>query len=290
MEKSEQKASLFIVGAPKCGTSSLNYYLEQHPQIHMAPKEMHFFGSDLGIRQEKMSLADYQAKFKNQRAAVLGESSVWYLFSKQAAKEIRAYNPDARVIIMLRNPIEFIESLYAQFVFDGDELEPKLSKAILNENYGRSMNFEQRPSYFEAASFASQILRFYEQFPEAQIKIIELERLKREVETVYKECLDFLNLQSHDVSFEIMNERKPVRSNKIQHILRSKPEGLKMLSKKLLPSKNLRHKLMARLESINKGGQLQRLSPEERKHCYERLQNEMAKLEELLGHSLNSWK
>lgn len=109
-----ERPDVFIVGAPKCGTSAMHQYLAAHPDIYMAKKEMHTFGGDLrfGPQFYRRNLHEYLAEFaarQGQRRA--GEASVWYLFSTQAAAEIHAFNPEARIIIMLREPAEMLHSL-----------------------------------------------------------------------------------------------------------------------------------------------------------------------------------
>ena len=59
-----RRPSFFIVGAPKCGTTALNHLLSQHPGIFMAKKEIHFFGTDLGIKQPAMTNQDYLLFFE----------------------------------------------------------------------------------------------------------------------------------------------------------------------------------------------------------------------------------
>src|SRR3974390_940759 len=102
-----RKPNFFIVGAPKSGTSAMSQYLSEHPDIYMAKKEMNFFGEDLrfGRRIWRRDLGSYLNEFKtcnSQRRA--GEASVWYLFSSRAAEEIRAFDPNSRIIVMLREP------------------------------------------------------------------------------------------------------------------------------------------------------------------------------------------
>ena len=131
-----KKPDVFIVGAPKCGTSAMDQYLAAHPEIYMAKKEMHAFGSDLRFgpqfyrRDQEAYLAEFATRNGERRA---GEASVWYLFSTQAAAEIHAFNPEARIIIMLREPAEMLYSLYYQFRFDGNEHLPTFEEALAAE-------------------------------------------------------------------------------------------------------------------------------------------------------------
>ena len=96
------KPNFFIVGAPKCGTTSLHEYLQRHPDVFMPFfKEPHFFGSDLVrlplSRQFRAKPGRYLKLFRDARGEKrIGESSPWYLASQRAADEIHAYDPAKR--------------------------------------------------------------------------------------------------------------------------------------------------------------------------------------------------
>ena len=117
----------FIVGAPKCGTTAMADYLGQHPEIGMCPrKETHVFATDLSERmamrrgQRPMSRERFLNLFADlQEERLRGEASVWHLYSASAAAEIAAFQPQARIIVMLRSPVEMLPSLHSQFVFVG---------------------------------------------------------------------------------------------------------------------------------------------------------------------------
>ena len=124
-----RKPNLFIVGAPKSGTTALYEYLKVHPEIFMsAYKEPHYFGSDLrGPRMEQFRGND--RKYLSLFAAAtnekwVGEASIWYLYSQRAAQEIKAYDPNAAIIIMLRNPLEMGYSMFYQSSYTGNEILP----------------------------------------------------------------------------------------------------------------------------------------------------------------------
>src|SRR5215475_12959925 len=106
-----KKPDFFIVGAPRSATTAMAQFLGIHPEIFMARKEMHVFGADLrfGQRFYRRDLETYAMAFEARNGHRLaGEASVWYLFSTRAAAEIKKFNPEARIIIMLREPVETI--------------------------------------------------------------------------------------------------------------------------------------------------------------------------------------
>lgn len=134
-----------IVGMPKAGTTSLHEYLAQHPDIFMSPdKEPHYFSTDLLQEGEEMhgfakytrypSPEAYQALFSGRDTEkIIGESSVFYLFSKNAAKELYAHNPDIKIIIMLRELSAFLYSIHSQGLFSGNEVEKNFERALALE-------------------------------------------------------------------------------------------------------------------------------------------------------------
>src|SRR4051812_43170535 len=108
----------------------MNAYLDQHPDIFMGEKELHFFGNDLKIKS-RITEEEYLSKFINAgNAKIIGEASVWYLYSASAAAEIKAYSPDAKIIIMLREPVELMYSMHSQHLYDGNEDVADFSGAI----------------------------------------------------------------------------------------------------------------------------------------------------------------
>src|SRR4051812_262199 len=104
------KVNLLIVGAPKCGTTAWFEYLRSHPDIFFpASKDDCYFADDLPNFRLANTEADYAELFRESGdAKVIGEASAMYLFSERAAGAIRAYNPDAKILIFLRKQEEFL--------------------------------------------------------------------------------------------------------------------------------------------------------------------------------------
>src|SRR5687767_1010670 len=109
MEWEMHKPNFFIVGAPKCGTTSLYEYIRVHPEVFMPDrKEPAFFCSDF-YKPRRMKEEEYLSLFREAGSAKwIGEASTWYLYSDKAREGIKAFCPDARIIIMLRNPVDMM--------------------------------------------------------------------------------------------------------------------------------------------------------------------------------------
>ena len=173
------KPNFFIVGAAKAGTTSMHEYLCAHPDIFMpsgadlrltrnALKEPYFFGSDLDIA-EYWSIRDreqYLSLFVDAgNAKRIGEASVWYLPSTEAASEIKQFNPNAKIIIMLRNPVDMVYSLHGQFLRSGNEdivdFEEALNVQEDRRNGRRiptSAHFPGGLQYTSIATFSPQVI------------------------------------------------------------------------------------------------------------------------------------
>ena len=119
-----RKPSFFIIGAPKCGTSALAKYLSNHRSIFFSNlKEPNYFATDFNPKMRPIkNINDYLSLFDRARSNQLcGEGSIWYLYSKDAIENIYKFNPNAKIIIMVRNPAEMIYSLHNQKINSKDE-------------------------------------------------------------------------------------------------------------------------------------------------------------------------
>jgi hypothetical protein len=120
---SPRRANLFIVGAPKCGTTAWVEYLRSHPDIFFPnSKEDCFFALDLPNFRFIHSEAEYSELFAGSGGArFIGEASAMYLFSAAAANSIRDYNAEAKILIFLREQEGYLPSLHNQFLLEFSE-------------------------------------------------------------------------------------------------------------------------------------------------------------------------
>jgi hypothetical protein len=217
------RPNFFIVGAAKCGTTSMYEYLRQHPDVFMPEfKEPIFFGQDLDIapcwcvRDERDYLALFDQAGGKKR---IGESSVWYICSRSAPDEIRRFNPDAKVVIMLRHPVEFLYSLHGLFLWTDNEDIADFEQAFFAQDdrrHGRRIPdmayFQQGLQYTQMAAFSEQVQRYRDVFPASQVHVILHDDLKKDLSGVYRRLLEFLDLDStFQPEFRMFNETRAVR-------------------------------------------------------------------------------
>jgi hypothetical protein len=300
-----KKPDFFIIGAPKCGTTALVAYLAEHPDIFMARKEMHFFGSDLHFgpqfyrRDLPAYLAEFRARNGHRRA---GESSVWYLLSEQAAAEIWNFNPTARIVIMLREPVAMLYSLYHQFRCDGNEPLATFAEALNAETdrrAGRRLSrltyFPQGLAYREVARYTDQVRRYIETFGRNRVQVVLFDELAADSAAVYCNVLRFLDVKSVPATtdFDVINGCKETKSPALRSIL-SDPwvRGTAIAAGRRLPRWCLTtmQKIESRLGRFNTRP-LHRLpmDPELQAQLQKEFAPEIERLGELLERDLSHW-
>src|SRR5690606_1306193 len=121
--KPVESVNLFLLGAPKCGTTAMAEYLGQHPEIFFPRiKEPHYFCTDFPRFRRVKTMAEYRELFAPAKGKkVKGDASVWNLYSRKAIGEIRSYNQESRILIMVRDPVSMLPSLHNQLLYSGRE-------------------------------------------------------------------------------------------------------------------------------------------------------------------------
>lgn len=235
------KVNLFVVGAPKCGTTALASYLTQSEDVFFPViKEPHYFCSDFPkirrAKTERQYHSLYPQKPDNSQR-YKGDASVWYLYSKQAAKKIYEYNKDSKIIIMIRNPLTMLPSLHNQLVFSGRESEKDFLKAWQlcgDRKVGLKVpQTSLEPShlfYDEVCKYYEQIERYREIFPLTNIKIIEFESFFQDVSKGMKEVYEFLGLSTPDyATYPVVNQAREHRYPRLMKFLQYPPFPLSIL-------------------------------------------------------------
>lgn len=200
--------NLFIVGAPKSGTTSLYEYLKGHPQVFMsAVKEPCYFATDLAFDRSgnflvyERDAALYQELFADAGDAKLrGEGSTRYLYSHDAPALIHRASPDARIIAMLRNPVDMIQSLHAHKLAGGTEDLASLEEALdaeADRAAGRRLPEFSNPklaTYRDRARYGEQLPRWFDEFGRDRVRVIIFEDMVRDTPGEFRALLEFLGV------------------------------------------------------------------------------------------------
>ncbi len=219
----EQKAhpDFFIIGAPKSGTTALSEYLRQHPDVLFSqPKEPHFFNDDFSHRYTE-TLEEYLDCFSHGSGEekAVGEGSVFYLYSKTAVSNILKRNPNARFIVMLRNPVEAAYSWHWQSVYSfGEHIDDFEAAWRAQEPRQRGENLPLYNRVSEALhygplfSYSTQLKRLFEQVAREQVLVILYDDFKSQPDAVYDQALKFLSLPPHQLEkYDRINASKQLR-------------------------------------------------------------------------------
>jgi len=222
--------NFFILGAPKCGTTSLARWLTDHPEVFLSPvKEPHYFSTDLTNRSVK-SPRQYELQFDGVKDAhrAVGEASTWYLYSKEAVPNIERECPNARYIVMTRDPVEMAHSLYHHNRRVLHEDQPTFEEAwALQEERATGRRIPGscvEPAflqYKEACSLGSLLERLYATVPEERVLHIPLERMQADPAGEYQRVLSFLGVDDDGrTEFPAANEARGHRSRVLQQLIR----------------------------------------------------------------------
>lgn len=299
-EYNKRWPNFFIVGAPKCGTSSMYDYLSQHPDIFMSKdnKEPNYFGCDLAFKYQKPDAEKYLSYFSQaSKEKKIGEATVWYLYSKNAATEISKICPTAKIIIMLRSPVDMLYSLHSQMIINGDEDILDFEGALDAENersmgmrIPRTAMFPSGLLYRQIMKFSEQVQRYFDVFGRDNVKVIIFDDLKCEPLKVYIEVLHFLEVdESFRPTFTVVNPNRKIRSMYLHHLLLAPPPRLKMIGKMFF-SKSIRSAISNKLYQHNiRYAKRNRMDNALKKQLQAEFASEVEKLSILLNRDLTHW-
>lgn len=207
----------FLIGAPKCGTTSISNWLAQHPNVFFSEnKELDFFYNYKGIESK---LTDYFENFKGAGCghSVVAEGSVWYLFSPKAISSIEQNFPDAKYVVCLRNPVEMAISLHAQKVFTGHELEAdfvnawKLSDSRAKGGFDKIFDLKggdpSHMAYKKACMLGAQVDAFLKIVSPERVHFIVMDDIKNNPERVWEALQRFLGIKPfNEIQFTHVNK------------------------------------------------------------------------------------
>lgn len=227
----------FIVGAPKCGTTALSEYLRSHPQVFMCtPKEPHYFSEDLPRYRSATNWEEYLDLFQaaGPEHTAVGEGSVYYLYSSVAVSRLLQRIPDAKLLVMLRNPVDLAPSMHAQALYCRDEVVPSFEEAwrlCAARRRGEEIPATCRDVkillYDQIAKLGEQLERLLQRAPRAQVRWWFLDDLSVDPGQVYREVLAFLGVKDDGrKDFPQVNQRHMHRSTLLGKFIEYPPPVL----------------------------------------------------------------
>ncbi len=292
------RPNFFIIGAPKCGTTALYTYLQTHPHIFMPNlKEPHYLAEDYDRQRDIRSLNDYQRLFDDATLGhkAVGEASVHYIHSSVAVQNIRRLNRDARLIAMLRNPIDLVHSYHAQNYFNLYDDVRDFERAWRLQPQRKAGHHIPRGcvepallQYEHIGQLGSHVERLLDTFPKEQVKLILFDDFVRDTQAIYKDVLEFLELEEDGrTEFPILNANRRPRILLAQKFIVARfPPIVTKIRSRLLGGVGVRQ-FLHELNTVHE--RRSPLSVEFRRELAEIFANDVKKLSALLDRNLDHW-
>jgi len=221
------KPKLFILGAPKCGTTSLAAHLQQHREIQFSnPKEPGYFSKDITLKscniKSEIEYLNFCFDQGDKDSSIFSEGSTTYFYSENAVTRIEKFSPNSKYIVMLRNPVDLVISHYYQQLKIGYENIPNFSQAWAIQ--GERKKGRQIPltceipfnlQYSEIGLLGKYLENIYRQVSRDRVKVIFFDDFILDAEKCYKDALLFLGL-SEDKAIQFSVKNKGMKPKSIQ--------------------------------------------------------------------------
>jgi len=293
-----KKPNLFILGAPKCGTTSLAKWLSQHHDVYLPRlKEPYFFAEDLKIR--KSTSIDCENKYNklynkagNDKRIII-DASTGYLYSGIAVKKILSYCDESpKFILMFRNPVDMVQSLHSQIYYMTWEMEKSFERAWRLQSVRKNNKCipsncveEQVLQYKDWCMLGEQYERFLKDSEEGDHYIIWFEDLVANPHKVYVDVLRYLNIGIPPyVNLGVYNSNKYYKNRSIQKIIRELAKVKRKMSFLGLDMNFGVNGLLNNMNSVKSSRKM--ISEEFRQELIDAFYDDIAKLEKLTGKPL----
>ncbi|MEM7338959.1 MAG: sulfotransferase domain-containing protein [Actinomycetota bacterium] len=295
--------NLFLVGAPKAGTTSVAELLGSHKDVFLGyPKEPCFLSSDLGSRPSSVvlnSMSDYLRIYvggTSHRYRL--DASTTYLRSSVAVERAMELSPDAAFIVCLRNPVDLLVAFHQEMIFNLNEDEPDVGRAVdlwRSRRNGRDLPSRctdpQHLDYLSIASLATQLESVMNFVPSDRLLLLRFELIGQEPDVVEQHLVDFLGLSTgFDKSLGHRKSRRSHRFGPIAVAIQDPPAALEpavRVTKRLVRRNPLIRK--ATTSVLTRPTALTSPSPDVRRRLLELLRPEIERLEMLTGWDLSDW-
>lgn len=253
--------NFFIVGGQKCGTTTLYGLLRQHPRVFLSDvKESHYYSHGIGgetfcdsaAKRLNTSIinnkADYLKLFAGANGRLIGEVCPSYLFSEHAAFEIFKDNPNAKIVIVLREQSERAFSAYLHMKARNGDSARSFIEAIGLEKDPSRTHFQPMARYIQGSIYAPQIARYIKYFERSNILLVDFNSLKNDPIATANKLLEFVNLESLPESVKVGQTNKTFVPDKsiLGRAIIERPFWLRAI-RTILP-KNIRGKIFEKVK------------------------------------------
>lgn len=304
----ERLPGFVIVGVPKAGTTSLYHYLKDHPQVFMPVKgELHYFtrdfigaacegpGDQATFRRVCRDWGEYRAFFAKARAdQVVGEASPSYFFFPDCIPRLKeALGSDVRLILALRHPVDRAYSNYLH-LRRGDREHLAFEEALAAEEERRRLGWGDFWRYREHSQYADRLETYLDAFPRAHLEVVIFEELIRDPRAVLSRLFGFLGVEPsyRPRNLDIVYNKAGKAKNPVLAAILRGTGRFGAVGRRVLPASlfGWLQRARDRAATANREGVRERLSPGLRRRLFADYEDEVARLERLLGRRLDVWR
>jgi Sulfotransferase family len=298
----------FLIGTPKGGTTALHAALVGHPQLHLSTvKEPKFFlcdghppsrsqqrgpGDAHSAREWVWRESEYRSLFDSADPSMLaGESTPFYLYDLAAQRRIAATTPNARLIAVIRDPVDRAYSNWTHLWSDGLETVPSFNEALALEDSRVAKGFAPFWHYTRLGRYGEQLQHLYELFPREQVLVLRYRQLAEEPDRTIATVCDFLGVSYHAGAKSKPDNVHPyVQPGPRTRILGATIRGGAALGAFAPPQ--VWRQVEAPLRSLlhRGGGRRPPLSVDERRAALAGFSDDIGLLEEVLRQSFADWR
>ncbi len=274
------KVDFMIIGAMKCGTSTLAKILSHHPQVSFSKrKEPHYFNKNW-----KENLHEYEKLFEQKEGVIYGEGSTSYTQYPKPLNvwdHIYDYNPNTKFIYIVRNPLKRVVSHYMHFFARGKEKQ-SINEAIVDN-----------PAYLNATRYYMQIKPFIDKFGRDNVLILDFDEFLKNKSLLLKEIADYLKIDlAPMMDFQDVHENvsiNQVRINQKIEFLKYKQPFKFVLNS---VSDGTKQKLITMSKSLfgKKVSEVPELLPEIKEYIIRALESDIIQFEEITARDYSHWK
>jgi len=295
-----QLPNFLIIGAAKAGTTSLCHYLSQHPDVYISEKkEPRFFSPEFysqdtnglrrkNFREKVFSLEEYLRLFEGVQAEkAVGEASTEYLYYPRTPQRIKDSIPGAKLIAILRNPVERAFSAYCYQLRDGCETL-SFEQAITQSTTRADEHWRPGWLYPQSSYYYQQLKRYYDLFPAEQIQIHLFSDLKQNPNAVCQKTFDFLGVDPTFFvqDFTAQNISK-VPKNQLVGKLIKKGKTVKSIATNILPATVLEPVMQVVKDHLYDSKP--KLANDMKQALSEQYKEDVLALEQLINRDLSAW-
>jgi hypothetical protein len=291
--------TFLIVGAAKSGTTSLYHYLSQHPDIYMPPnKEPHWFSRLPYVPGRAShpvnSVEEYLDLFKGRdKESAIGEASPSYLWDEKAPYRIKEAIPQAKIIAILRHPVE---RAYSHYMMDVrmDKQDLPFMEALKRDYHAEKKGWGVSDQYIDLGFYAEQVQRYLKLFDRTQIKVFLYDDLRKNPKALLRSALEFLEVDPEytaTIRTDVQYNKSLSPKNRLAKMaLRSRffrSQQFRTLRAKLISN----HQLRARLREavLFKEEIKHEMDAGSRRFLEDLYRTDIQRLQDLLNRDLSHW-